>query len=303
MLPDADCASVYPGYDAPAMLCSGETGKDSCQGDSGGPLALGAAVPGSELVGIVSFGFGCGTNPGVYAEVANPSINAFLASEPPQRPINVTRPVIEGTVAVGETLTCTDGTWDPVPDEEHAPSFTRKWRGGVNDSTGTTYVVQRADQGRTLSCEVRARNAGGTTAAPSRSVAVPFLPPPPPEVPPPPPPEPPPPPPPPPPPAIDTTEPVSRFSSRRCVASRCRLVLLVSDLGGSVGTTAKVTFRKVGTRRVRTARAVERATGRFEIRTARLRPGRYRFTAVVTDAAGNRQARATVVTLTVPRRA
>jgi hypothetical protein len=48
---------------------------------------------------------------------------------------------------------------------------------------------------------------------------------------------------------------------------------------------------------------VRRAEGFFEIRTPRLRAGRYRFTAVVTDAAGNRQARATVVTLRVARRA
>ncbi|HEV2812516.1 MAG TPA: Ig-like domain-containing protein, partial [Solirubrobacteraceae bacterium] len=113
----------------------------------------------------------------------------------------------------------------------------------------------------------------------------------------------PPPPPPPPPPAVDTTLPVSRFSVRRCVARRCRLVLLVSDLGGVDGARVRVTMRRLGRFRTRTLRAVEQAAGRFEVRTARLRPGRYRFTAVVTDAAGNRQARATVVTLRVARRA
>ncbi|XP_017773899.1 PREDICTED: trypsin-7-like [Nicrophorus vespilloides] len=52
------------------MICAGVNGggKDACQGDSGGPL-----VVDGQLVGIVSWGYGCArpTSPGVYSSVSN----------------------------------------------------------------------------------------------------------------------------------------------------------------------------------------------------------------------------------------
>ena len=50
------------------MLCAGAYGIDSCIGDSGGPLFI---QQGSSIVvtGIVSWGIGCGTLPGVYTNV------------------------------------------------------------------------------------------------------------------------------------------------------------------------------------------------------------------------------------------
>ncbi|WP_309094440.1 serine protease [Streptomyces sp.] len=75
VLPDALCEEAYPGgpdgtYHARSMLCAGEPegGRDACQGDSGGPL-----VARGRLIGLVSWGIGCGQagNPGVYMRVSD----------------------------------------------------------------------------------------------------------------------------------------------------------------------------------------------------------------------------------------
>lgn len=65
--------------DGPTGVCAEGFLKDSCQGDSGGPLFARTAA-GFTQIGIVSYGFGCGVPlfPGVYSEVNNPSMRAFV---------------------------------------------------------------------------------------------------------------------------------------------------------------------------------------------------------------------------------
>ncbi|MFJ2740126.1 S1 family serine peptidase [Streptomyces sp. NPDC087440] len=74
VLPDAECTRAYPGnldgtYLPATMLCAGdpEGGHDACQGDSGGPL-----VARGRLIGLVSWGSGCGQagSPGVYTRIS-----------------------------------------------------------------------------------------------------------------------------------------------------------------------------------------------------------------------------------------
>ncbi|PSN57574.1 hypothetical protein C0J52_00495 [Blattella germanica] len=54
------------------MVCAGKGTQDSCQGDSGGPLLVNSADDKLEIVGIVSWGVGCGRPgyPGVYTRVS-----------------------------------------------------------------------------------------------------------------------------------------------------------------------------------------------------------------------------------------
>ncbi|CAL9399659.1 Trypsin [Streptomyces sp. enrichment culture] len=74
VLPDAVCEEAYPSgaegeYRSDSMLCAGEMsgGRDACQGDSGGPL-----VARGKLIGLVSWGSGCGRSgsPGVYTRIS-----------------------------------------------------------------------------------------------------------------------------------------------------------------------------------------------------------------------------------------
>jgi len=102
-----DCAALGVDY---GMICAGAAGKDSCQGDSGGPLFGDYSGPGSTrhahrkmavaqpqaLVGVVSYGVGCGkaNSPGVYARISHyrdwlceqTSLNIACAYQPPALP-------------------------------------------------------------------------------------------------------------------------------------------------------------------------------------------------------------------------
>ena len=81
-------------------------------------------------------------------------------------PVSTSDPVISGINVVGQTLSCTDGTWTgslPI-------TFTYQWkRNGLDilGATSSTYVLVQADAANTISCVVTATNVVGSANAPS----------------------------------------------------------------------------------------------------------------------------------------
>lgn len=84
-------------------------------------------------------------------------------------PMNTVPPAISGTLAVGQTLTTTDGTWMGT-----APiTYAYQWkRDGINigGATNSTYVLTASDPGTAITVTVTATNVAGSTAATSAAV-------------------------------------------------------------------------------------------------------------------------------------
>ncbi|MBI2245841.1 MAG: hypothetical protein HYU55_18490 [Nocardioides sp.] len=85
-------------------------------------------------------------------------------------PVNTVPPAISGTAAVGQTLSCSQGTWSGSP-----TGYGYQWRrdgAAISGATGTTYVVTATDSGRALTCTVTASNSSGSVPQTSAPVTV-----------------------------------------------------------------------------------------------------------------------------------
>jgi hypothetical protein len=96
-------------------------------------------------------------NAGPSAPATSPPVS--VPTSAPGVPVNVRVPVISGSPATGDTLSCGDGQWTNDPTR-----YTIQWnRAGrpIPNATGAKYIVQFIDQAQTLTCTVIASNAAG----------------------------------------------------------------------------------------------------------------------------------------------
>src|SRR5438445_507690 len=92
-------------------------------------------------------------------------------------PENTVAPEVSGKASVGETLSCSTGTWTASPQ----PAFTYQWVRDVAEgeqtieaATASTYRIANQDAGHSLACKVTATNsAGSASKLSSNSVRVP----------------------------------------------------------------------------------------------------------------------------------
>jgi hypothetical protein len=106
-------------------------------------------------------------------EVTAPDITTGIdAAMVRKEPANTLAPTASGTPSVGQTLSCATGTWTGVG----TLTYAYQWlRGGtaIAGASASTYMVQTADVGESLSCEVTATNEIGSASATSNAISVP----------------------------------------------------------------------------------------------------------------------------------
>jgi hypothetical protein len=99
--------------------------------------------------------------PGSYRARVARSAGGFAAAN---MPVNSVLPAITGTKTVGQTLTCSSGTWSK------SPSFSYQWlRDGspIIGATASTRVLAAGDSGALMSCTVKATKSGVSAVATS----------------------------------------------------------------------------------------------------------------------------------------
>jgi len=179
LVPDAACDDVYSDLVDPVMLCAGVQGKDACQGDSGGPLAI--DVGGTlTLAGITSFGDGCGDVPGVYTEVPETGVTAFLNTRPAVAPPSLSpAPNITGTLPVGNTVTCNRSSPTGVVKQQYFwYSTSDNFTFNLVSVSGPTFTLSSSLAGLRIACTSGSRTAAASPIRRCRAGSARWRPPP-----------------------------------------------------------------------------------------------------------------------------
>lgn len=131
-----------------------------------GATAATFEVTETEYGAVITFGEKAVNTKGTSAEAISAGTAAVVAADP----TNSVAPAITGTAQVGETLTCSEGTWT---DGGGTNTYAYQWKRGVTN-VGTdqnTYVPVVGDIGATITCTVTATNDGGSLAVTSAATA------------------------------------------------------------------------------------------------------------------------------------
>jgi trypsin len=185
---DASCSDVYgTAFHSSDMICAGNGTPSPCYGDSGGGLIAPtkaspdpASAADWKLVGVVSWGQGCGTPgfPGVYVRITASALHAIATqADPPVAPDVVTAPTVTGAAKLGATPTCMPATFSGSVTSTQT-SWVRTFSFGVEEgfyfpidgSAGTTYTLTSLDLGMFVACETTATGPGGKTVSDSAPV-------------------------------------------------------------------------------------------------------------------------------------
>ena len=118
--------------------------------------------PGSDYINLKDSGVG----------VTQGSTTSHNVSLVPKKPSNTTLPAVSGPPAVGQTLSCSNGSWTGIATISYAYKWLRDG-GTIAGPSGNTYVLQAADQGHGVACEVTASNPSGHATATSNTLKVP----------------------------------------------------------------------------------------------------------------------------------
>jgi len=155
-------ATVTDGSSVQVQLaCTGQTAYVEPSAPAHGTLSNFSATagtitytPAAAYLGADSFTFTASNAVGAsYPATATITVNPALP------PVDTTPPAISGQAKAGQRLSCATGSWKNSPIK-----YVYQWdRDGtpIQAATGSTYVVQKLDDGTTLTCTVTASNSAG----------------------------------------------------------------------------------------------------------------------------------------------